>query len=78
MLISGELSSGTVVHIEAEPSSAASDKESSVDECGVPLKKKAKIPSKLRFRVEDDKASTDAAMEYEAASDENWEMMMES
>merc|ERR1712137_1062190 len=37
MLISGELTSGTVVHIEAEPSLAISENQSS----GMPLRKKA-------------------------------------
>lgn len=70
MLISGELASGSVVTIEAE-SSTASDNEFSADECGVPLRKKAKT-SKLHFRVEEDKANKDAAMEAD-----NWEMMSE-
>lgn len=72
MLISGELTSGTVVHIEAEDST--SDDESSLDECEVPLKKKAKTPTKLRFRVEEDK---ETSTESEAQNDGNWELMKE-
>jgi len=50
MLISGELSSGTIVHIEADDAFSSDDE--SMDECGVPVKKKAKTPAKLRFRME--------------------------
>lgn len=61
MLISGELSSGTIVHIEAEDTNLSDDDDSSMDECGVPLKKKAKKSGKLHFRVEED--SADSGME---------------
>lgn len=58
MLISGELTSGTIVHIEAEDT-ASDDDDSSMDECGVPLKKKAKKSGNLlHFRVEEDHADS--------------------
>lgn len=66
MLISGELTSGTVVHIEAEDSSSLEEG---------PIGKKAKIPAKLRFRVEKDKAGD--TMENTTDGESNLEMMSE-
>ena len=55
MLISGELGSGTIVHIEADNSVADDgDDDSSMDACDTPLKKKVKTQAKLRYRVETD------------------------
>ena len=55
MLISGELSSGTIVHIEADNSVADDgDDDSSMDTCDTPLKKKVKTQAKLSYRVETD------------------------
>ncbi|CAB9524733.1 protein ClpB [Seminavis robusta] len=73
MLISGELSSGTTVHIEAEDSS--SDEEDSMDSCGLPLKKKSR-KSGLRFRVVED-TSPEAMEGVNQSADDNWEMMNE-
>ena len=71
MLISGELASGTVVHIEADDSLSDDD---SMDPCGVPLRKKAKTPAKLSYRVELDK-NAEPSLEGRAESETNTGMM---
>jgi len=66
MLISGELTSGTVVHIEAEDPSSDDD---SMDPCGVPLKKKAKRASVLKFRLEEDMVPDNITIESGGGTD---------
>ena len=60
MLISGELSSGTTVHIEAVDS-----EDDSLDDCNIPVAKKART---VRYRVENDSDVMDSA-------DDNWESL---
>jgi hypothetical protein len=55
MLISGELTSGTTVHIEAVEMD-----ESSLDDCGVPLKKQ-KIHA-LNYRITNEPFEDDVEM----------------
>jgi ATP-dependent Clp protease ATP-binding subunit ClpA len=72
MMISGELASGTIVHIEAEEAPDANVVELSKGSARLPAKKKAKKSTGLRYRVEEDKVA-DGMQGID--SDDTWEMM---
>jgi hypothetical protein len=64
MLISGELTSGMVVHIEA-----AELDESSLDDCGIPLKKQK--THALKYRIEKDEQAEDMVYEEDTNMEED-------
>jgi ATP-dependent Clp protease ATP-binding subunit ClpB len=64
MLISGELTSGMVVHIEA-----AELDESSLDDCGIPLKKQK--THALKYRIENDEQAEDMVYEEDTNMEED-------
>lgn len=75
MLISGEIGSGTIVHIEAE--SSVFEDDDSMGACGVPLKKKAKTPAKLSYRMELELNNPEAFLEGGVESEANSDRMAE-
>jgi len=63
MLISGELTSGTTVHIEAHDS-----EDDSLDDCNIPVAKKSKT---LHYRVHH---ADPLDEQMDVNSENNWEM----